>query len=102
MLGTMDFLDYVNAVRTRWVAVVVLLVIGALAGFGIAYRQPSVYQASASLFVSADGGASTSDLLQGSTFTQSIVSSYASLASMPVVLQPVVTKLHLPETAAQL
>lgn len=57
------------------------------------------YRASASLFFSATASGSATDLNQGATYTQSQMLSFAELATMPVVLDPVLDDLDLSVTA---
>lgn len=87
--------QYVEALRKRWLIVISLLVLGGLAGFVSAASQPVLYRATSSVYVGANTGGSQSELLQGSNFTQNIVESYVELATLPVVLDPVIAQLHL-------
>lgn len=81
------------------------LVVGAgivAGGMGVAYAAtlPELYRSTSSVFVASQRGATTLELVQGSTFTQDQVQSYAQLAPTPAVLDPVIDKLGL-ETTAQ-
>jgi capsular exopolysaccharide synthesis family protein len=87
--------DFLATLRRQWATVVVLGIIGATAGFGLARLTPDSFQSTSSVFVSAQRGDSATELVQGSTFTQNIVQSYAELATMPVVLEPVIERLGL-------
>jgi len=60
------------------------------------------YQAKSQVFVSVSTGDSTSDLLQGSNFTQNQVTSYTDIVTSPRVLIPVIAQLGLPTTSDQL
>ena len=62
---------------------------------------PKKYTATTSLFF-AVAGSSVSDLAQGSDFAAQQMSSYAKVATSPLVLDPVVQQLALPTTAAEL
>ncbi len=60
------------------------------------------YKAQASLYFSLDVNKSATDLNQGSTYTQSQMVSFAQIATAPIVLEPVISDLHLQMTPAQL
>jgi capsular exopolysaccharide synthesis family protein len=98
----MDLAQYVAIIRRRWLLLVVLTLAGAMAGFAVAYSTPNMYRATSSVFVSAERGETTVELMQGTTFTQNLIQSYAELAKMPSVLEPVITKLDLPLTSREL
>jgi capsular exopolysaccharide synthesis family protein len=68
------------------------LVFGALAGLFLSSQQTKQYTATAKLFISAQTGNSTSDLVQGSTFAQDRVKSYADVAVSRAVLVPVASR----------
>lgn len=87
--------DYLNALRRRWVVIVGLGLLGALVGLAYDSTLPTLYKATSSVFVSTNRGETTSELVQGTTFTQSNVQSYARLATMPIVLEPVRKELGL-------
>lgn len=86
---------YWLALRKRWIVIVVLTALGAGAAYAVAQLTTPLYRSTSSLFVSSERGNSTSDLLQGSTFSQNLVQSYSRLATMPAVLQPVIDELDL-------
>lgn len=93
---------YLSTLRRGWL----WLLIGALAGLfaagGYTSTRTPQYTATSSVFFSVAGGDSSTQLLQGSTFSQNQVRSYALLATMPVVLQPVIDDLGLTSSTAQL
>jgi capsular exopolysaccharide synthesis family protein len=85
--------------RWRWIAAGV--VTGVLAGLVWSLTNPTTYRAEGSVFFSLEYGNSASDLVQGSTYAQDQVASFARLAVTPVVLQPVINQLDLdPRPAA--
>lgn len=98
----MTLVEYWNVLRKRWILIAVLAAIGASAGFALAKSTSPTYRATSKVFVSAASGSSASDLVQGSTYTQNLVQSYAQLAAMPVVLQPVINRLGLDTTPREL
>lgn len=85
----MELQDYLLVVRKRWrvIAFVVLLAVGlASAVSALSTRE---YQANTQFFVSTTGAADNVALLQGNTFTQQRVKSYAQLLTTPRILEPV-------------
>lgn len=98
----MELSEYVTVLRRHAIAIVLLACLGALAGFGLARSSTPLFKASSSLFVAAANGDNSSDLVQGSVYTQNQMQSYVQLARMPSVLQPVIAELGLDLTPAQL
>ncbi|MCQ2001759.1 polysaccharide biosynthesis tyrosine autokinase [Arthrobacter zhaoxinii] len=96
----MELRDYVAAMRNQWLLILCIAVAGILVGLGTAALTPASYRATSSVFVSVDRGQTTSELVQGSTYTQNIVQSYTQLVTTPKVLDPVIEDLDL-ETTAQ-
>lgn len=91
----MELRDYFSVLRRRWVTVAVIFVsILAAAGAWTALA-PREYTATTSLFFGVQGGQSLSDLAQGSTFTEKQLSSYAHVATSPLVLKRVTNELGL-------
>ena len=79
--------------RWRWVAAATLA--GFLGALSLALTSTPTYRASAAVFFSLQYGDSASELVQGSTYTQNQVASFAKLATTPVVLEPVISDLDL-------
>ncbi|MEY9954276.1 polysaccharide biosynthesis tyrosine autokinase [Leifsonia sp. EB34] len=84
----MDLHQYLTAIRKRWITIVALTLIGGALGFAISSQITPIYRSSSSVFISARQGDNTSELLQGSTFAQNVVQSYAALATTDSVLRP--------------
>ncbi len=61
-----------------------------------------MYRASASVYFSLPYGSTAADLFQGSNYTQNQVQSFAELATLPAVLEPVIDELNLSVSAKQL
>ena len=91
----MSLNDYFLALRKQWFAIVALVLLGAAVAYGYAQTQPKVYRAQASVVVLPTRGDSTAELVQGSSYVQSLVSTYALVATSPVVLEPVIDRLGL-------
>jgi len=100
--NNMTLQDYLEALRRQWIVIVALTVIGAGAAFGYARTLPPEYSSTAAVMVIPQRGDSTNELVQGSSYVQSLVQTYAVLASSPLVLTPVIDELDLDETATQL
>ncbi|WP_298459549.1 polysaccharide biosynthesis tyrosine autokinase [uncultured Cellulomonas sp.] len=94
----MELSEYLATIRRRAWVIAVLAVLGATGGYGLAASQPDQYRATAKVFVSLEQGETVSELVQGSAYTQSLVESYVQLATMPVVLEPVIDRLGLETT----
>lgn len=91
-----------HMLRRRWISIVAVTLVGMLVGLVHAFTAPVTYQARAAAFFSLVSGNSASDLVQGSTYAQNQVESFAQLATTPEVLQPVVDRLALGRTPAAL
>jgi capsular exopolysaccharide synthesis family protein len=94
--------DYIKVLRKGWVLILVLALVGVAAAAAYSIVKKPVYSASAQVFVSTQSSGSVTDLVQGSTFTQQRVTTYANLVTTPIVLLPVASSLHLDLTAGQL
>lgn len=85
----MELQDYLLVVRKRWrVIVVVVLATVAFASVTSALAT-RMYEARTQFFVSTTGASDSVALLEGSTFTQQRVKSYAQLLTTPRILGPV-------------
>jgi capsular polysaccharide biosynthesis protein len=94
--------DYLQILRRRWlsaliVGIVVLLVVAVVTGL-----MTKKYTATTRLFFAVQGTESVSDLAQGSTFAEKQMTSYAQVATSPLVLDSVIRELDLPTTATEL
>ncbi len=98
----MELRDYLDVVRKRWLSILVTTVAGTLVAVAATFLTTPVYTATTQLYVSVQGGQSTSDLVQGSTFTRQQVTSYMNMVDSPLVLGPVIDGLGLDERAEDL
>lgn len=98
----MELSDYLATLRRYWVAIVVIMLVGAGTGFAVVRASTPLYKSTSSVFVSATSGENASDLVQGSAYTQNLIQSFAALAQMPSVLDPVIDELKLDVTAQTL
>jgi capsular exopolysaccharide synthesis family protein len=99
----MEPIEYLRALQRRWVSILLLTVLGLVGGLGYVMTVPSTYQASSSVFVTANQGDSASQALyQGNQYAQAVVQSYVGLATLPAVLDPVIDELGLDTTPQKL
>jgi capsular polysaccharide biosynthesis protein len=77
-------LDFLGAMRRRWLLVAVLTVLGAVAGYGASRELPPVYEAKASLLVGdfENGDVSSNEI----DAMQSLAATYADIARRAPVL----------------
>lgn len=81
--------------RRRWMVVVSVALLGAIAGSAYALTATPEYTAESELFVAAVGADNTSDLAQGSNYSQQQAKNYSVVATREAVLNPVIKALHL-------
>jgi len=98
----LELSEYATALRKRWYIIVLAALVGGGIGFADAKSTTPTYRATAKVFVSPAGGETVGDLVQGSNYAQKLVLSYAELATMPVVLDPVAYRLGLDTSARDL
>ena len=94
--------DYLAIVRRRWVSALVVALAGLAAATAYTLIVTPKYTATTRLFFSVQGSDSATDLAQGSTFAEKQMTSYAQVATSPLVLDPVISQLGLNTTATQL
>lgn len=98
----LDLRDYLQILRTNWVLITTLSLVGiGLAGGATVLVKPT-YTAETQLFVSIQSSGSVQELQQGNTFSQARVQSYVKTVGTPVVLQPAIDGLGLQITPAEL
>lgn len=76
--------------RRSWLWILATAIIGVAAGWAVAATTTPRYAATSAAFVSSDRTGTLTELTQGNAFTQSRVSTYAKLATEPLVTQPVI------------
>jgi non-specific protein-tyrosine kinase len=93
----MDLKDFYRLILRNLALTVVSVLIGVAVAAGITYTQTPIYQAKVQLFVSTPSSAlDLSALVQGSSFSQQRVKSYAQIVNGPDTLKPVIASLKLP------
>jgi succinoglycan biosynthesis transport protein ExoP len=85
--------DYWLVVRKRWGIMAVVVMLSLATATAVTLMASPLYLSTSKLFVSTQSTDNNADLLQGSSFTQQRVKSYAELVSSPSVLDPVVRDL---------
>jgi len=97
-----DLHDYLEVLRRRWVSVTIV----ALATFAVAaavtLATTPKYTATTRLFFAVEGSKTATDLAQGSSFAEKQMTSYSEAATSPLVLKPVIERLNLDVSPAQL
>ncbi|MGO1315662.1 MAG: polysaccharide biosynthesis tyrosine autokinase [Cellulomonadaceae bacterium] len=94
--------DLAASVRKHWFLVIACVIIGGGVLGVLSMLSTPMYRSSSSLYFSMTVGQSATDLNQGQTYTQSQMVSFAQLAVLPVVLDPVIEELGLDTSAAGL
>ena len=87
----MELQDYLRVVRKRWRVIVTAVLLAVMVASVATLLAPKVYESRTQFFVSTTGSDDSGALLQGSTFTQQRVKSYAQLLTTPRILAPVAT-----------
>lgn len=99
----MELREYATILMKNWVLIIVASVLGIAAGAGLSLLATPEYQSRTQLYVSVRSGpATTSELVQGASYSSQIVNSYVDVVTSGAVLEPVVDKLGLEMTAGEL
>ena len=94
----MTIQDYLRVLREQWLVVLLAVALG-LVGAGAAFfLRPAEYTAKLTMYVSSQGGDTTSAAYQGAQLSQQRVTSYVELVSSRRVSQDVIQRLGLDET----
>ena len=98
----MGLFDVLRVFQRFWALMLLLLAVGLAVGAGSLLLVKDTYASTSRLFISTQSLGTASELLQGSTYTQARMLSYATVASDPIVLEPVIEQLGLKTTPEQL
>lgn len=98
----MDLRGYLKVLQRRWISILVITLATLAVTASITFLLTPRYTASTRLFFGVQGAQSGSDLAQGSTFAENQLTSYAQVATSPLVLQPVIDQLGLQTTPTDL
>lgn len=100
----MTLQDYLRVLRERWRVVIAAVLIALVAAGAAWFLRPAEYTAQLTLYVSSQGGDSTSAAFQGAQLSQQRVTSYVELVSSRRVSEDVIAELGLgvaPESLAK-
>lgn len=98
----MDVGRYVQVLKRAWKLIAAVAIIGAVIAGTYSMLATPQYRATSTVFFYLNGGDSTTQLLQGSTYAQNQVQSFSMLAQQPIVLDPVIKELNLNDTSVSL
>lgn len=94
--------DYLAVIRKRWYVLLLAMLIGGGAGAAVSYSSTPLYESTAGVYFAVQTGGTAADLSQSGNFAQSQMPTFASFATLPIVLNPVIKQLGLGRTAANL
>lgn len=98
----MDLHDYLELLRQRWASVVIVALACVAVAAGLTLAMTPSYTATTRLFFAVEASETATDLAQGSSFAEKQMTSYAQVATSPLVLGPVVERLDLDVTVTEL
>lgn len=100
----MDLVELIGVIRRRWIAVVSLIVVGGLVGFGVAQITDKKYTATSTVFFTSTPASTsiTGTRFQQTQFVLAKMPSYVALVDSPSVLQAVISDLSLKESVSSL
>lgn len=100
----MTLVEYLHLLKRNWLVIAVAGLLGLAASSTSLLLVEPEYTASTRLYISAGVGdsAAASELTQSNAFAVQAASTYAGVASSPIVLQQAIDALHLDETAQHL
>ena len=99
----MELRDYVRILHKNWVLIVAVTLLGICAAAGASILMTPKYEANTQLYVSVRSESQASgDLVQGSNFARQSVQSYVNIVGTDLVLGPVIEKLGLDDSVAEL
>jgi uncharacterized protein involved in exopolysaccharide biosynthesis len=88
----MELHEYLHILRRRWVSVLVIALVVLLTATAVTFSMTKQYTATTRLFFAVSGTETVTDLAQGSTFAEKQMTSYAQVATSPLVLDPVISR----------
>ena len=94
--------SYLSLLRKRWLYVAIPMILGVGITAALSFIAQPMFRSTASVYFALPTGNTAADLFQGSNYTESQLASYASVATKPVVLSPVIQQLSLEMSVNQL
>lgn len=98
----MELRDYLGVLRRRWLTVTVIALAALALAAALTLAATPKYTATTRLFFGVEGTGSAVELAQGGSFAERQMTSYAEVATSPLVLDPVISQLALNTSAPQL
>ncbi len=100
----MDLHDYLEVLRRRWVSVTIVALLTIALTSAATLAMTTKYTATTRLYFAVEGSnqSSLTDLAQGTSFAEKQMTSYAEVATSPLVLDPVIGQLNLQTTSTDL
>ncbi|MDH6235795.1 polysaccharide biosynthesis tyrosine autokinase [Cryobacterium sp. CG_9.6] len=95
----MELRDYLRILHKSWVLILLIALFVVAVASVYALTQTPKFNATSKVFVSTQSGGTTSELVQGSSFTVQRVKTYSDLVRTPIVLLPVISNLQLGVTS---
>jgi polysaccharide biosynthesis transport protein len=90
-----EFSDYIRVLRRSWVLLVAAALVGGGGAAAYALHETPLYDAEATVVVTPNSAGTITDFQAAATYVQQVVTTYADIATKPVVLTPVAKKLDL-------
>lgn len=98
----MTLTDHLDLARRRWLSILLCTLLGVVLAIGATLLATPRYTSTTSVLFAVQSANSAGDLAQGSTYAEKQVQSFSEVATAPIVLEPVIQRLGLQETPAQL
>lgn len=98
----MEIRNYTAVLRRRWLSFTIVLLLAVAAVTTYTLTATPRYTTTTRLFFAVQGSGTVTDLAQGSTFATKQMTSYAEVATSPLVLGPVISELGLSVTPTKL
>jgi polysaccharide biosynthesis transport protein len=95
--------EYLEILRRRWISVAIVALATLACAAGVTLAMTTRYTATTRLYFAVEGSdSSLTDLAQGTSFAEKQMTSYAEVATSPLVLDPVIDRLQLQTTSTDL
>lgn len=98
----MELRAYIDILRRRWMTILIVTLLALAAAAALTFTSTVRYTAKTQLFFAVESSGTATDMAQGSTFAEKQMTSYAQVATSPLVLNPVIHDLGLRMTASEL
>jgi len=99
---TVSIDSYLSILRKRWLTIFAVIVVSVLGTALYSFNETPRYEAHAGVFFSVSVSDNAGTRSRGFVYQQTQVRTFAQLATLPIVLNPVIAKLGLATTPAKL